>query len=201
MSSSCSLSSLDKFLFKMNEDSVESTPVVSEAQTDSSCEPILKRCANCQLEFSLDEFCKSGKTKDGLHSCCKACLTNYSRNRKRPRDETDPCDESCEVGPEPIEELDSLYIVENPRVHGEIKIGRSQSPEDRAKQLSAGHNFRLIVKYSYGGKGFLEKTLHNKLKHLRVEIGAGVEWFRVTAEQADLLIRATILEHELSTTL
>ena len=89
--------------------------------------------------------------------------------------------------------------MENPRIPLEIKIGRSQSPEDRAKQLSAGHNFRLIVKYSYGGKGFLEKTPHQKLKHLRVDIGAGIEWFKLTAEQADLLIRATILEHELST--
>ena len=78
------------------------------------------------------------------------------------------------------------------------KIGRSQSPEDRAKQLSAGHNFRLVVKCSYDGQGFLEKTMHNKLKHLRVEGAAGVEWFILTADQADLLIRASILEHELT---
>ena len=194
MSPSSSVSYLDQFLFKMNDDGVEFTPVVSETQADCSCEAVLKRCSKCHLEFSLDEFWNCKQSKDGLHYWCKAC---FKAHKKRPRDDTDPCEESCEVAHEPNDVPDSLYIMENPRIHGEIKIGRSQSPEDRAKNLSSGHNFRLIVKYSYGGKGFLEKTLHNQLKHLRVDIGAGVEWFRLTVEQADLLIRATILEHEL----
>jgi hypothetical protein len=54
------------------------------------------------------------------------------------------------------------------------------------------------VKHTYEEKGFLEKTLHHRLRHRRVEEGAGVEWFRVSVEQADLLIRAAILEAELS---
>jgi len=174
----------------------ECTPVVSEAQTDTSCEAVLKRCSKCHLEFSPDEFYNCKQAKDGLSCWCKACFRSH---KKRPRDDTDPCDEPCDVVPEPNDESDSLYIMENPRIHGEIKIGRSQSPEDRAKQLSAGHNFRLVVKYSYGGKGFLEKALHNKLKQLRVEAVAGIEWFKLSAEQADLIIRATILEHELLT--
>ena len=93
---------------------------------------------------------------------------------------------------------DSLYIMENPRIPGEVKIGRSQNPEERAKQLSAGNNFRLVVRHSYGEKGFLEKTLHQKLKRRRVEEGAGIEWFKVSVDQADILIRAAILEDELS---
>lgn len=93
---------------------------------------------------------------------------------------------------------DSLYIMENPRLPGEIKIGRSHNPEERAKQLSAGQNFRIVVKRSYGEKGFLEKTLHHKLKHRRVEQGAGVEWFKVSVEQADILVQAAIVEDELS---
>jgi hypothetical protein len=93
---------------------------------------------------------------------------------------------------------DSLYIMENPRIPGEVKIGRSQNPEERAKQLSAGNNFRLVVRRSYGEKGFLEKTLHQKLKRRRVEEGAGIEWFKVSVDQADILIRAAILEDELS---
>ena len=47
-------------------------------------------------------------------------------------------------------------------------------------------------------KGFLEKTLHQKLKRRRVEEVAGVEWFKVSVDQADILIRAAILEDELS---
>jgi hypothetical protein len=107
-------------------------------------------------------------------------------------------DESVEFAA--IEEYfpDSLYIMENPRIPGEVKIGRSQNPEERAKHLSAGNNFRLNVKHTYEEKGFLEKTLHHRLKRRRVEEGAGVEWFRVSVEQADLLIRAAILEAELS---
>lgn len=181
----------------MNEDVVVSTPAASDAQADGSCEAILKRCSKCHLEFNLDEFCKSAKTKDGLHSYCKVCLKNYVTDRKRPREDTDTFEESCLSTLEPNDDPDSLYIMENPRIPGEIKIGRSHSPEDRAKQIASGNNFRLIVKYSYGGKGFLEKTLHHKLKRLRVEGAASIEWFKLTTEQADLIIKATILEHEL----
>jgi hypothetical protein len=93
---------------------------------------------------------------------------------------------------------DALYIMENPRLPGEIKIGRSHDPEERARQLSSGQNFRLVVKRSYGEKGFLEKTLHHKLKHRRVEQGAGVEWFKVSVDQADILIKAAIVEDDLA---
>ena len=93
---------------------------------------------------------------------------------------------------------DSLYIMENPRLPGEVKVGRSQNPEERAKQLSAGHNFRIVVRRSYGEKGFLEKTLHQRLKCRRVQECAGVEWFKVSVDQAEILIRAAILEDELS---
>jgi hypothetical protein len=93
---------------------------------------------------------------------------------------------------------DALYIMENPRLPGEIKIGRSHNPEERARQLSSGQNFRIVVKRSYGEKGFLEKTLHHKLKHRRVEQGAGIEWFRVSVEQADILVQAAVIEDNLA---
>jgi hypothetical protein len=40
--------------------------------------------------------------------------------------------------------------------------------------------------------------LHQKLKKHRVEEGVGTEWFRLSVEEADLLIRAAILEDNLS---
>jgi hypothetical protein len=55
-----------------------------------------------------------------------------------------------------------------------------------------------VVRRSYGEKGFLEKTLHQRLKRRRVEEGAGVEWFKVSVDQADTLVRAAIIEDELS---
>jgi len=197
MSLDSSVSSLDRFLFKMDENSSETPPAASDEQTDGSCESVLKRCSKCQLEYSLDEFWVDRHKKDGLHSYCKTCFKNYVTDKKRRRESTDACDETCDVALDPCDTPDSLYIMENPRIPGEIKIGRSHSPEDRAKQISSGNNFRLLVKYSYGGKGFLEKTLHHKLKLLRVEGAASIEWFKLTTEQADLLIRATVLEHEL----
>ena len=54
------------------------------------------------------------------------------------------------------------------------------------------------MRQTYEEKGFLEKTLHQRLKRSRVEEGAGIEWFRVSVEQADLMIRAAILEDELT---
>lgn len=197
MSSSCSLSSLDRFLFKEND--ATSTPTGSEEQTDHPCGAILKQCRRCLDHSPLDQFNKDCTKKDGLDIYCRMCRNKAynEREKKKPQESPGPCEETCDI-PEASNEPDSLYVMENPRIPGEIKIGRSQAPEDRAKHLSAGHNFRLIVKYSYGGAGFLERTLHSKLKHLRVDNAAGVEWFRVTAEQADLLIRATILENTLA---
>jgi hypothetical protein len=93
---------------------------------------------------------------------------------------------------------DALYIMENPRIPGEIKIGRSRDPEERAKQLCAGNNYRMVVKRTYGEKGFLEKTIHKKLKRRRVEEGASVEWFRISVEQAEALIVAAIIEDDIS---
>ena len=93
---------------------------------------------------------------------------------------------------------DALYIMENPRIPGEIKIGRSRDPEERSKQLCAGNNYRMVVRRTWGMKGFLEKTIHHKLKRRRVEEGAGVEWFRVSVEQAETIIAAAIIEDDIS---
>ena len=93
---------------------------------------------------------------------------------------------------------DALYIMENPRIPGEIKIGRSRDPEERAKQLCAGNNYRMIVKRTYGEKGYLEKTIHQKQKRRRVEEGSSIEWFRISVEQAEALIVAAIIEDDIS---
>ena len=74
MSLVSSLSSLDTFLFKMIESGVDSTPDVSEAQIDTSCELVLKRCSLCQDDCPVIEFYKSSNTKDGYHSYCKSCF-------------------------------------------------------------------------------------------------------------------------------
>ena len=63
---------------------------------------------------------------------------------------------------------------------------------------SARNSYRTIVRRTWGEKGFLEKTIHHKLKRRRVEEGAGVEWFRMSVEQAETIIAATIVEDDIS---
>ena len=111
-------------------------------------------------------------------------------------------DSETDMDMQVVEELcpDSLYIMTNSCVAGQVKIGRSHQPEQRAKQLCAGSNNHILVMRTYGGKGFLEKTIHNKLRTRRVEGIPGIEWFWLSVEQASLLIEATILEDELAKT-
>ena len=133
-----------------------------------------KMCQSCQEHLPYDDFYKNSTGRDGFFLSCKTCCSNKKRKERH----------------------DSLYIMENSRIPGEVKIGRSQDPEERAKQLSSGQNFRIVLKRSYGEKGFLEKTIHQKLKSRRVEEATGVEWFKVSVDQADILIKAAILEDE-----
>ena len=157
---------------------------------------LMKRCSKCQEDKPLDAFYKHSGKQSGLQSYCKSCTctANAQNARKRRNDPEDVLPESDLS----ICEGDSLYIMSNSLLPDMVKIGRSVNPEERAKQLGASHPFRLAVEFSYGGKGFLEKTLHDRLKHRRVEGGHGREWFRLTAEQADVLVRASVVDHELS---
>jgi hypothetical protein len=167
----------------------------SETPPEAPC----KVCADCQETLPVEAFYVCATYRDGRQKLCKKCFTQaYPRGKKRLQEDGVVCDETEHVIPGPGPGPDALYIMENPRIPGEVKVGRSQSPEERAKQLSAGNNFRLVVRRSYGEKGFLEKTIHQKLKCRRVEEGAGIEWFKVSVEQADLLITAAILEDEIS---
>ena len=166
----------------------------SSEPSETHAEAPTKVCHGCQEGLPVETFYVCNKIKDGRQNVCKKCWTErYPKEKKRSFEDCVASDETEQPG-----SPDALYIMENPRIPGEVKIGRSQNPDERAKHLSAGNNFRLVVKHIYEEKGFLEKTLHHRLKRRRVEEGAGVEWFKVSVEQADLLIRAAILEAELS---
>ena len=169
-------------------------PLDFEAFQWGSEDKNVKECNACRETFPLDCFYKKTASKDGHQSQCKKCF-DERRSRKRPLSEIEGDDEFLvteEIMP------DSLYTMENPRISGEVKVGRSHNPEERAKQLSAGNNFRLAVKQVYVGKGYLEKTVHQRLKARRVEEVAGTEWFKISTYQADTIIKAAILEDDLS---
>ena len=162
-----------------------------------------KVCSACHETLPLDDFHNHACRKDGKQSRCKACTRAYWVAYDRTKSsQTHSWPEEPSVVDEfaVTQELvpDALYIMENPRIPGEIKIGRSRNPEERAKQLCAGNNYRMVVRRTWGEKGFLEKTIHHKLKRRRVEEGAGVEWFRVSVEQAETIIAAAIIEDDIS---
>jgi prophage antirepressor-like protein len=94
-------------------------------------------------------------------------------------------------------EGDSLYIMRNTLIPHMIKLGRSINPTNRARDLSKSQPFHIVVCNQYDGYGFLEKRLHNKLAIKCAVGGRGREWFTIEPCQADLLIRAAILEHTL----
>ena len=192
MSSSSPSVSQNAFFDSMIWDGEEASPAASEEQADAVKVVDLKHCPGCNEYLSTNCFHKESSKKDGLYTYCKICTKdNRKKRRSEPEEATDELLETpCQS--------DSLYIMENSLIPGIVKIGRSVNPQERAKQLAALHPFKIVVQYSYGEKGFLEKTLHDQLKHRRVEGGSAREWFRITAEQADTLVKACMVHHELS---
>ena len=85
----------------------------------------------------------------------------------------------------------------NPLIPHMVKIGRSVDPDARAKELSKSQPFSMVVCYRYCRYGFLERALHVKISKKCIARGRGHEWFAIEPYQADLLIRAAILEFEL----
>ena len=115
--------------------------------------------------------------------------------KKRKRDETR---ESFEVVETFLpEKKDDLYVMQNPRIPDEKKIGKSHDPEARAKELSRSQNFRLQVLKVYHNQGYLEATVHKRLKIRKVTEGDGQEWFKIDLQTLDLIIQGVIAESQL----
>ena len=168
----------------------------SEELTDASSGST-KRCGRCQEELPLEQFSRA-TNKGGYQSTCKSCYKIYWKTyseKKRGRDSMEDCRDTVDAE---SNQMDSLYIMSNSLLPDMVKIGRSNGPEERARNLGASHPFRIVVEHTYGDKGFLEKPIHDRLKHRRVDGGSGREWFNLSVEQADTLVRGCIVEHELS---
>jgi len=176
----------------MNNPASEIVMDSSDASAESCADP-MKQCNKCHEVLTLDCFKKHPQTKDGHHGSCKECLRKYEKGRKdkRQRPDSDCEEEPCVLEP------DALYIMENIGFKGLLKIGRSHSPETRAKQLSASQPFKNNVIRTWAGYGFLEKGLHDRLVHRRLEGEAGREWFFLSVEDAEILVQAAIVENKL----
>ena len=95
--------------------------------------------------------------------------------------------EHSEPQPKRQKVADNLYLIHNPRIPGEVKIGRAQNVEVRLKNLSSCQNFSLQVIQSWPGLGHLEKDVHFELRARQLQGYPGREWFAITLSEVDLV--------------
>ena len=177
-----------------------------------SDEPLaLRMCITCKQHQPLSNFYNRPNNQGGVLSKCKECHKEAVKQYKatHPRKAQSETQADMEVGYQPPAETtmeppfpygpygDSMYVLSNPRLPGEVKIGRAMRPTHRANELSTSLPFELEVKHTYPGFGFLEKDVHKRLQHKRVATGRGREWFAIEPCQADVIIQATIVEFQL----
>lgn len=153
-----------------------------------------KVCALCQIEKPPEGYYQTAKGR-----CCKECVKLKVRlSRKRAYEvEDDSSAPGEQMGTSESPDA-SLYILCNPLLPGMVKIGRAACPVARAQKLSESHPFHLTVFQSYYQMGCLESKVHHKLAHRRVTSGPGREWYHASPDEADLIVRATLLEHRWS---
>ena len=173
----------------------------SFAYTPPPIETALRTCVGCNQDLPASEFYTCPTRRDGLQIRCKQCYCEHIRSYRATKRPVAAVDASMD---EPLQETqaeatgDYLYVLRNPLIPGMVKIGRAFCPTSRARQLSASQPFELLVCHCYAGYGHLEKTLHDKLKMLRIVGGRGREWFAIEPWQADALINAAIVEFGLN---
>ena len=181
---------------------------ISELGQSSMDETTVRHCNRCPAVLTADNFYDSRKT------ICKACFReDIAERRKRKREEPDSADseEPFEITETllPKSELpleaeaplppkkDDLYVMQNSRIPDEKKVGRSQDVSIRAKQLGQSQNFRMQILKVYSGQGYLESTIHTRLKARKVTEGDGQEWFQVDLQTLDMIIGGVVAESQL----
>jgi hypothetical protein len=68
--------------------------------------------------------------------------------------------------------MNHLYIIQT-KQNGSFKIGRSNDPFFRLKQLQTGNPYALRLLLILENKGYIEKDLHNRLSKYKQK----GEWF------------------------
>ena len=150
---------------------------------------ILKRCCTCKTTKSLAEFVRDCTRPDGRGSQCKECRKMYNRTyyAKRKKEDAQDEDEDAQDDDTPASEPGPghLYVMQNSRIPGELKIGRSQDVEARRRSLQRSQNYRMLVLAVFPQAGNIEGCVHEMLSYCRVtEEAAGREWFRCSLQTA-----------------
>jgi hypothetical protein len=86
----------------------------------------------------------------------------------------------------------NLYVIAASD-QGPVKLGISNDPERRVRQLQTGHAAPLYLFHSEPiEQAFLERRLHKDLAHVRTR----GEWFDVSVSDAISYLRFSLIEHE-----
>ena len=132
----------------------------------------MRHCPHCNGDFPTEAF--YGPTRCARsHSWCIQCCRKEARAKKHLIRTID--------GP------DSLYVAHNPRISGEIKIGRAKNPFMRLASLSQSQNFHIHLLKQWPGLGHLEPLLHAQFSEFRVRHTPGREWFALPPEDIGLV--------------
>ena len=99
----------------------------------------------------------------------------------------DPDAESTESPAKRPKVDDTLYLLHNPRIPGEVKVGRARDVEARLKDLSSCQNFSLQLLWAWSGQGYLEKEVHHQLASRRLTGYPGREWFRLDPAESEVV--------------
>jgi hypothetical protein len=166
---------------------------------------IPKRCCKCKTLKSLAEFNIDCTRSDGRGTQCKECRKMYNRTyyAKRKREDAQDEDEDAqdEDAPAPEPGPGDLYVMQNSRIPGELKIGRSQCVENRRLSLQRSQNYRMLVLAVFPQAGNIEGCVHQMLSYCRVtEEAAGREWFRCSLQTAFAAIGQTLGESRFAET-
>ena len=126
---------------------------------------------------------------DGKQSYCKSCQNKRNRESRLRRaasgEESSEGSEGSEDSHEAVPAGYDLYVMTNPRIPGEYKVGRSKGVEQRREDLQESQNFTMVIVATFPGAGYAEGSVHDRLAHSRVHEGPGREWFR--ASLSDIL--------------
>ena len=129
-----------------------------------------KLCPDCNAFKPLTDYHMNRAMADGRQHHCKTCQNRRNRESRRRSEES-----GSEEGAEVLPAGNDLYVMTNPRIPGEYKVGRSKCVEQRRECLQNGQNFKIEVMATFPGVGWAEGLVHDRLAHSRVHEGAGRE--------------------------
>jgi T5orf172 domain len=150
-----------------------------------------KLCKACGVTKQLCDFPVDRHMPDGVYYKCKQCKALDCKELRQRHKGACP---QKEVAP-------ALYVMQNPLLPHLVKVGQAIDVAKRAELLSSSHPFDLVICHQYLGHGHLEPIIHDRLRSHRFtgsKASKGREWFEVTPQQADGIIRGAIAEWELA---